>query len=105
MLGAEDHQLLLSPYFPTFDTIKKILTLQSRRYWHNKRGASKCAPQNGPFLCAIRSSMKVVPSTFSMDPVSTKTAAKKAGVEHTEMIGNTLGTIWINRLIATTETC
>jgi hypothetical protein len=48
--------------------------------------------------------MKLVPSTFSMDPALTRTAAIKARVVHTEMIGNTLGTIWINRLIAITET-
>jgi hypothetical protein len=40
-----------------------------------------------------------------MDPALTRTAAIKARVVHTEMIGNTLGTIWINRLIAITETC
>jgi hypothetical protein len=56
-----------------------------------KGGASECAPQTGSFLLVIWSSMKVVPSTlFSMDPASTRTAAIKAGLVDTEMIGNTL---------------
>jgi hypothetical protein len=90
--ALRQQELLSFLYFPTLDTIKRILALQSWWYWHNKRGgASECAPQTGSFLLVIWSSMKVVPSTlFSMDPVSTRTAAIKAGLVDTEMIGNTL---------------